>query len=359
MLESCGTRGPRAVRHRADARLHARREGPQAVEVARQPDVPAGHHQGLRRRHPAPLGGEHGLHRRSAHRPGNPENGERQLPQAAQLAALDARHARALRPRPHAAVRDDPAARPADAASARPSSTARCAKPMRRSISRAWCRALSAFLNTDLSAFYFDVRKDALYCEPRLEPEAARQSGGHRAHLPRGDGVARADPRVHGGGGLGRALPGGRVGASGDLPGDPRGVPRSRAGGAMGAGSAGCARSSPARWRSRARPRRSAPRWRRRRCSISRTKAGARRWTTSISPRSASSPTSTIETGPAPEGAFRHADAPGAAVVVKRADGIKCARSWRYFDPATADPEYPDVTPRDAKALREWKAQAA
>jgi isoleucyl-tRNA synthetase len=65
----------------------------------------------------------------------------------------------------------------------------------------------------------------------------------------------------------------------------------------------------------------------------------------------------TIETGPAPEGAFRNADAPGAAVVVKRAGGVKCARSWRYFDPATADPEFPDVTPRDAKALREWRAR--
>ena len=63
----------------------------------------------------------------------------------------------------------------------------------------------------------------------------------------------------------------------------------------------------------------------------------------------------TIESGPAPEGAFRLADVAGAAVVVQRAKGVKCARSWRYFDPATADPEYPDVTPRDAKALRELK----
>ncbi len=62
---------------------------------------------------------------------------------------------------------------------------------------------------------------------------------------------------------------------------------------------------------------------------------------------------------PAPKGAFRHADAPGAAVVVKRAAGVKCARSWRYFDPETADPEFPDVTPRDAKALREWRARRA
>ena len=67
----------------------------------------------------------------------------------------------------------------------------------------------------------------------------------------------------------------------------------------------------------------------------------------------------TIASGPAPETAFRHADAAGAAVVVERARGIKCARSWRYFDPATADPEFPDVTPRDAKALREWRARAS
>ena len=34
---------------------------------------------------------------------------------------------------------------------------------------------LSAFLNTDLSAFYFDIRKDALYCEP-LSSEKRRAS---------------------------------------------------------------------------------------------------------------------------------------------------------------------------------------
>ena len=63
-----------------------------------------------------------------------------------------------------------------------------------------------------------------------------------------------------------------------------------------------------------------------------------------------------IETGPAPDGAFRLPELPDVAVVVERASGIKCARSWRYFDPATADPDFPDVTPRDAAALRELKA---
>ena len=65
----------------------------------------------------------------------------------------------------------------------------------------------------------------------------------------------------------------------------------------------------------------------------------------------------TIETGVEPPGnAFRLGDAQGVAVVVERARGVKCARSWRYFDPATADPDYPDVTPRDAAALRELDA---
>ena len=64
-----------------------------------------------------------------------------------------------------------------------------------------------------------------------------------------------------------------------------------------------------------------------------------------------------IETrGPAPEGAFRLRELPDVAVVVERARGIKCARSWRYFDPATASPDFPDVSPRDAEALRELMA---
>jgi isoleucyl-tRNA synthetase len=46
--------------------------------------------------------------------------------------------------------------------------------------------------------------------------------------------------------------------------------------------------------------------------------------------------------------------APG--VVVKRAEGKKCARSWKISPLVGSDREYPDVTPRDAKALREFHA---
>ena len=38
------------------------------------------------------------------------------------------------------------------------------------------------------------------------------------------------------------------------------------------------------------------------------------------------------------------------------AEGTKCARSWKILTTIGADPQYPDVSPRDAKALREWEA---
>jgi isoleucyl-tRNA synthetase len=58
----------------------------------------------------------------------------------------------------------------------------------------------------------------------------------------------------------------------------------------------------------------------------------------------------------APAGAFRLNEVPGVAVVVEKAVGTKCARSWKILPEVGDDPEYPDVTLRDAKALREWKA---
>ena len=58
----------------------------------------------------------------------------------------------------------------------------------------------------------------------------------------------------------------------------------------------------------------------------------------------------------APAGAFRLNEAPGVAVVVEKAVGIKCARSWKILPDVGEDAEYPDVSPRDARALREWKA---
>jgi isoleucyl-tRNA synthetase len=58
----------------------------------------------------------------------------------------------------------------------------------------------------------------------------------------------------------------------------------------------------------------------------------------------------------APADAFRSNEVPGVAVVVEKAQGIKCARSWKILPTVGEDAEYPDVSPRDAQALREWKA---
>jgi len=57
-----------------------------------------------------------------------------------------------------------------------------------------------------------------------------------------------------------------------------------------------------------------------------------------------------------PSDAFRLPDVTGVAVVPNLAEGKKCARSWKILTTIGADPEYPDVSPRDAKALREWEA---
>ena len=56
----------------------------------------------------------------------------------------------------------------------------------------------------------------------------------------------------------------------------------------------------------------------------------------------------------APENAFRLPQEAAAAVVIQPAPGRKCARSWKYAEDVGSDPDYPDVTPRDAAALREF-----
>jgi isoleucyl-tRNA synthetase len=60
-----------------------------------------------------------------------------------------------------------------------------------------------------------------------------------------------------------------------------------------------------------------------------------------------------------PSDAFRLEEVPGVAVEFRPARGAKCARSWKILPTVGSDPEYPDVTPRDAQALREWNAARA
>ena len=60
--------------------------------------------------------------------------------------------------------------------------------------------------------------------------------------------------------------------------------------------------------------------------------------------------------GEGPPDAFRLPDVKGVAVEVRLAEGRKCARSWKILPTVGDDPHYPDVSPRDARALREWDA---
>ncbi|MCO5062951.1 MAG: isoleucine--tRNA ligase [Rhizobiaceae bacterium] len=63
--------------------------------------------------------------------------------------------------------------------------------------------------------------------------------------------------------------------------------------------------------------------------------------------------------GPVPQDAFRASDVPGVAAVIELSEtrGLsKCARSWRYTADVGSDPEFPDVSARDAAALRELRA---
>jgi len=66
-----------------------------------------------------------------------------------------------------------------------------------------------------------------------------------------------------------------------------------------------------------------------------------------------------VAPGEGPASAFRLDDVPGVAVEFQPARGTKCARSWKILPTVGADPDYPDVSPRDARALREWDAAHA
>jgi isoleucyl-tRNA synthetase len=62
-----------------------------------------------------------------------------------------------------------------------------------------------------------------------------------------------------------------------------------------------------------------------------------------------------IVAGKGPAEAFRLDEVAGVAVVPERARGRKCARSWKISEDVGSDPEFPDITARDAQAVREWR----
>jgi isoleucyl-tRNA synthetase len=66
----------------------------------------------------------------------------------------------------------------------------------------------------------------------------------------------------------------------------------------------------------------------------------------------------TLLPGSSPKDAFRLEEVPGVAVAFARAEGKKCARSWKILAEVGADPEFPELSPRDAEAVRQFDARA-
>ena len=64
----------------------------------------------------------------------------------------------------------------------------------------------------------------------------------------------------------------------------------------------------------------------------------------------------TLVEGEGPGRGVPAADVPGVAVVPNLAEGTQMRALVENLDRGRRDPHYPDVTPRDAQALREWDA---
>ena len=64
-----------------------------------------------------------------------------------------------------------------------------------------------------------------------------------------------------------------------------------------------------------------------------------------------------LAVGAGPAEAFRLPEVAGVAVEPPKAEGRKCARSWRILPEVGSDPRYPDLSLRDADAVAWWDAQ--
>jgi len=214
--------------------------------------------------------------------------------------------------------------------------------------------ALSAFMTVDLSAFYFDIRKDTLYCDPisSLTRKACLTVLDHLF----GATVTWLAPM---------------------LPFTAEEAWLARTASADGSVHLERFPEIPASWRNEA----LAEKWRKVRQvrrvvtgAIEIERAGKRIGSSleadpfvcvsdpdlfaalldvDLAEVSITSAATLVE-GEGPPSAFRLDDVPGVAVEVRLAQGRKCARSWKILPTVGADPAYPDVSPRDAQALREW-----
>jgi isoleucyl-tRNA synthetase len=216
--------------------------------------------------------------------------------------------------------------------------------------------ALNAFMTADLSAFYFDIRKDALYCDPI-------SSLTRRACLTVLEELFRATV----------------VWLAPMLPFTAEEAWLARYQSEDGSVHLELFPELPAQWRDDA----LAEKWRKVR-TVRRVITGAieieragKRIGSSLEAAPvvyvsdpdlfaalldidlaevAITSAATLVEGDGPPGAFRLDEVKGVAVEVRLAQGRKCARSWKILPSVGSDPAYPDVSPRDAQALREWEA---
>ena len=56
----------------------------------------------------------------------------------------------------------------------------------------------------------------------------------------------------------------------------------------------------------------------------------------------------------ATEDSFQLEDVAGVSVVPHKAKGNKCARSWKILPEVGSDPDFPELTQRDAEAVRQF-----
>jgi isoleucyl-tRNA synthetase len=216
--------------------------------------------------------------------------------------------------------------------------------------------ALSAFMTTDLSAFYFDIRKDALYCDPI-------SSTTRKACLTVIDQVFRATV----------------LWLAPMLPFTAEEAWLARYPSEDGSVHLELFPEVPSSWRDEA----LAEKWRKVR-NVRRVVTGAieieragKRIGSSLEAAPivyvsdpdlfgalvdidlaevAITSAATLVEGDGPPEAFRLDEVKGVAVEVALAEGTKCARSWKILASVGSDSAYPDVSPRDAQALREWEA---
>ncbi|MGZ3358134.1 MAG: isoleucine--tRNA ligase [Xanthobacteraceae bacterium] len=216
--------------------------------------------------------------------------------------------------------------------------------------------ALNVFMTTDLSAFYFDIRKDALYCDPI-------SSTTRKACLTVIDQLFRATV----------------LWLAPMLPFTAEEAWLARYPSEDGSVHLELFPEVPSSWRDEA----LAERWRKVR-NVRRVVTGAieieragKRIGSSLEAAPivyvsdpdlfgalvdidlaevAITSAATLVEGDGPPEAFRLDEVKGVAVEVGLAEGTKCARSWKILASVGSDPAYPDVSPRDAQALREWEA---